>query len=210
MSFVFSLALMVSPGLGAEGQVFQISSSISANLVFYNQREPKNKTLSKIILSSSGLKLKSKSLLAEDRGGEYVQNFNVGRSWIIDREKKVYASLPESDDAEESDMASGIMATRPCLAEQASSVEKKLLAKESLNGLDVLVWECNHSGIVSDQYFSEKYSLVIREVMQSLDVAELENIKSVEFSEEFFLPPNNYREVTLEELYTGSPKLESY
>ena len=187
----------------------QIRVSISADLHHYNKRDPKQGERSKIIFTPSGVKVWS-----NDTGYQsttvFLQNFPKNKTWMLDKQRKIFSEILESEERFEQDSTSGLMSTKPCFFTDAEGATKRLKQNQTINGQKISVWECNVNGSLKMDYFNESLGLVIKEENKNLDVSELKNVKKVEFTEAYFNPPVSYTEVSNEEFFVGAAPLQTF
>lgn len=194
----------------AKDTEMNITSSYSAEFVTYNEMNADRKETMKVVMTPFGVKVTSSDMHGQGKPGTYIQNFEDLSTWMVDKSKRTYTKLPQEDMKESEKLSGGVMATKPCLGPKETMPEKKAIEVKEFDGDKVLVWACNFQGYETVQYFSEKHRVVTKEVTENKDVYELKNIKEVELSKAFFMPPATYREVSLKEMIVGVPDLKKY
>lgn len=190
----------------ADQQMYsQIKKAFAAYLVLSNERSGMRERQS-VVLSPFGVRLKGNGLLGDNRSGMFITNFTRRHSWIVDGERKVFARIPEEldDSGSAVSMTSGIMSTQPCM--DALSISKEKFDDKVLSdGIDY--YRCAYDGFYTEQYFHTGFGVVVKEVYANGDKSQLMNMRPVSWGDEFFMPPPDYQEVAIEEIYVG---LSSY
>lgn len=183
----------------------------SADMVLYNERLP-GREVKSVILTSKGVRLKANGLFGWDGIGLFISDFSGDQSWVVDVDKKIYAKLPQIEDQDtdgtpESGIGeSGVMATKPCLG--ADSI-KLISAKEvnpKNNTIGIEHYQCTFGAMTTRQVYSLEYGVVIKESIPSGHVLQLQNMRKIDASKDYFQPPKGYSVVELEEFYTGLPQ----
>lgn len=183
----------------------------TAELKSYNKLYPNKSHKNLVSMSPHGVRIEANNMLSYARKGVYIQNFENNSSWILDPKKKIFSSMNtiENEEDTSNDTVGGIMATRPCMDSEDN--EKLITGQKIINDEKIIFWKCKDKNEnYLKQGYSQKWNLVVREELSNGDISELINIKKVEFDNDFFMPPKNYREVSLREFYTGAPSLEQY
>lgn len=183
----------------------------SAEMVSFNERNSLNISKTRVVMSRSGVRLESHNMFGEGVKGVFVQNFADQAAWMIKPEKRIFSQLPEESETSDTEKsAGGIMATKACQGYSSDTDTNKIVGIDVFAGEEVVVWECGTSPDKVTQYFSTRWSMVVKEKFPNLNVVELRNMKKTTFQPEFFRPSSEYRGVSLHEFFVGVPELANY
>lgn len=206
----YGLFVFVSMSVGAQNlsPYENIKVSFSADMVQYHVSSVQSQQRVAVILTPSGVRMASSSLLGSNVDGVYIQNFAKAKSWLVAKKTKMYAELVRDDEGSDEELVgeSGIMSTRPCVIAESALRSQSLIEKKG----DISTWQCVYDDLKVKQYFSSRWGVVIKEEWSTGMVFEMEKITKVEFQPEYFSPPENYEKVELEHLFMGRPALEMY
>ena len=179
----------------------------SARLISYNKYRPLEIDRSQIVVTQDGVRIAARDMYFDGHRGIYLQHFATNTAWAIHPPKKIAAELPDDDDTDDF-ISAGIMSTSPC--SHTDEIPKSIDSVQQTPLDEIVVWKCQIDDEFILQHFSESWQMVIKEEWPDGNIMELQDIKNAEFDSAYFLPPDAYREVTLEEFYTGSPPLKKF
>lgn len=181
-----------------------IQSSFSAKLVSLISGE---RVEFRVHVSPYGVRLQGDSAVFGEPGIS-ISSVSQKKNWLIKPQSKMYTLMSAEAMLIDGDFIGGVLSNSPCIGSGLSD-KRPVDYTAELGG--VTVWECVYSGYVVEESFSERLGLVVREKIQGGSVETyLEGIVERHHSEDFFLPPNHYKQVSLRELLTGALELTPY
>ena len=212
------LLLMVSASYAEDEKMDRkLARPFSAELVEYNRHNQKLQKKSRVQIGKDGLRMTKLAPGSDKPVFTYIQNFQTQQEWMVSPGKLYYAELPAADDlqaarsgeeAEDAvDIPMGVMGSEPC-----QGMEKQKRGERGLKGTQLSVWECKPENGAETylQHYSTLLGVVIRQESSKGHTFELRDIKLDPPDAEEFKPSRLWREVTLEEFFTGAPTLPDY
>lgn len=163
--------------------------------------------------------------------GAVVFNASRDKLWWVDNQRRVVHAIPitsmQTDAVElagsaaysSSDNDSVITGALQSLAsiapflqfEPCLNMEGVLTSELVVNGAKQQLWECSFEGaVVEEQWYDVDLALVLSSVSADGYRAELNTITPVQYAEEHFLPPADYRAMSIDEFMRGAEPIEQY
>ena len=163
--------------------------------------------------------------------GAVVFNASRDKLWWIDNQRRVVHAIPITSVQTDSEELAGsaeysssdtdglitsdhhsVASIAPFLQfEPCLNMESVLTSELVVNGAKQQLWECSFEGaVVEEQWYDVDHALVVSSVSADGYRAELNTITPVQYSEEHFLPPADYRAVSINEFMRGAEPIEQY
>jgi len=181
----------------------------------FQQAQPKIAKKSRIQFAEAGMRTTNLASGSEKPFLITIQNFKTEQSWIASPGRLYYAELPVTGDSQpvapgkeiEDLPFLGILSNKPC-----QGMEGQKLDEREVKGTRLTVWKCRHaeSGETYLQHYSTLLGVVVRQESGEGQILELRDINLDPPGAAAFKPSELWREVTLEEFFTGVPALPEY
>jgi len=185
--------------------------SISANFREFHEASESEISLARIHLSPHGMRVEQKMDGAKTA---VYHDFRDGRAWFLNLDRNIAHEIPallgsevENVDVVDPHFKLGFIDTKPC-----SNLIGRIRQQVFWRGRLVSLWDCYIAPgeAVAMQHFDETIGLVVRSEYVDGVVMQLEDIQYRQFDKLFFVPGEKFRSVSLQELMTGAPKIETY
>lgn len=178
-------------------------ASFSAEMVAEDQGEFR---LMVIDYSPWGIRLTDDQLFPSSPG-YYSSRFESNTHLLVRPDSKTYAELV-GDQQDIDSTIGGVLSSSPCSGSDV--VGRLYISNENLSGRSVQKWRCQYNGAISYELYSTELQVVIKEDFLGGGTTYLKRIKIRQYEPEFFELPEHYKQVSLEEVFTGSAPLKPY
>lgn len=187
------------------------SASFSAVRVEFNQTYPQQMIESQMNISHIGIRGESLShSYGESPHLIAIVNLKKNKSWLLSPKGKKYTVLRGGSQEQETDeaLAGGILTNTPCRGFAKSEIQ----GREAFLGRETERWICkeNENGKHVIQLYDPQLNTVIREESADGGIVELRDIKEGKQPESLYLPPQDYRKVSIKAFFTGVPDFPRY
>jgi hypothetical protein len=196
--------------------------SLTAN--YQLKHEPSQELLARfrIMIGENGLRIDQQG---EGAKGSVILNSRLDKMWLLDRRLKIFHEIPlqlktvesssdistvNEENGEEGESPAEYFASfiqlEPCVGMNSERVLESEKTSSSMQ-----VWHCSLAGeFVEKQWFDIDYGFVVKS--ESFDglVATITDIREILKVSEDFVPPSNYRLVSLQEVVSISQPLNNY
>lgn len=202
-----ALVPVLAIGQGAE-QPSESPPSISAVHVRHHEPSDVELLLADIEYSPAGLRVRQR---ARDSAFEMIQNFDSGRAWLVDAERRIAHELPIEDDTQVNpdrpEPAASFLGSVPC---------SPAVAREDGSGTfrarDVLAFTClNDEGEgIAVEFVDREFGIVIYRRSTDGRIDELRDMRARRYDEAHFEPSARFRPVDKRELFHGIAEIAPY
>lgn len=180
--------------------------SISARHVRFHEASGRRLMDATIDLSPDGLRVRQRIGAASL---EMIQDFNLGKAWLVDGDRRIAHELPEGV-VTEPDMLEHGAVTGTFLGQTPCALGTPLhSANGKWRGRRVAIYHCldDDSSVSAIEFLDAEFGLIAYRKSAAGFVDELRNLKFRKHAEEKFSPPSHFRSVDKRELFHGAPAL---
>lgn len=192
---------------------FSSRKPFSAMLVEYNRSNPGVISETRVLVSQQGVRSETKTNRFDNVKIILIINYLNGRAWLIDPFRQVYSELIRGNQIDNHTVANrdrtlplGVLANEPCAGLLGSK-----RSTTTVVGTELSLWHCvDEQGYRYLQHYSAMLGVVVRQESQDGWIKELRDIEFVENSLHYLKPSADYKEISINELFTGSRALADY
>jgi hypothetical protein len=191
----------------------QIKIPFSAVLVEYHREHEDTGRRTRLYLSNEGTRSESLSSQGDKPNLIVINNYSTDQIWLVNPVQNLFAEFPKKrsenatrkeDDGSKPSL--GVLANEPCYGMSGEKQSARAIGETELS-----VWRCkDNNGGEYLQHFSTLLGVVIRQESQDGRISELQDIKLISASTNYFRPASTLQEISIGELLAGRAELPEY